>query len=62
VWCENDRRPLDPDGNNTLIDFGPPHEKRFSEKKANPRSESAGLVVVSVQDAGMYYCLILVIR
>jgi len=47
-------RPLNLDWNDIPIDFGPFREKRFSREKANPQSESAGLVIVSVQDAGLY--------
>ncbi|HUW86068.1 MAG TPA: hypothetical protein VMV55_04235, partial [Methanoregula sp.] len=52
-------RLADLDWKDIPMDAGPPMEKRFSIKKAKQLIESAGLSVVSVQDAGPYHYLIL---
>jgi len=52
-------RLADLDWKDIPMDVGPPLEKRFSIKKAKQLIESAGLSVVSVQDAGPCHYLIL---
>jgi len=52
-------RLVDLDWKDIPMDFGPPKEKRFSEKKAQDLIESAGFRVFSVQDAGPYHYLII---
>jgi ubiquinone/menaquinone biosynthesis C-methylase UbiE len=52
-------RLADLDWKDMPMEFGPPMEKRFSIRKAKQLIESAGLKVLSVQDAGPYHYLIL---
>ena len=52
-------RLADLDWKDMPMDFGPPQEKRFSVKKTEHLINSAGLSVLSVQDAGPYHYLIL---
>jgi ubiquinone/menaquinone biosynthesis C-methylase UbiE len=54
-----DGRVADLDWKDAPMAIGPPKEKRFSETKAQTLIESAGLKVLSVQDAGPYHYLIL---
>jgi ubiquinone/menaquinone biosynthesis C-methylase UbiE len=63
---QNAKEMLKPDGRVADLDWkdapmaiGPPPEKRFPEKKVRSLIESAGLRVLSVQDAGLYHYLIL---
>jgi ubiquinone/menaquinone biosynthesis C-methylase UbiE len=52
-------RVVDLDWKDQPMVLGPPPEKRFSVEKARNLMESAGLRILSVQDAGPYHYLII---
>lgn len=49
---------IDLDWKDIPMDFGPPHEKRFSVGKAENMIQSAGFRILSIQDSGPYHYLI----
>jgi ubiquinone/menaquinone biosynthesis C-methylase UbiE len=50
---------IDLDWKDEPMEFGPPHQKRFSTDKARYLIESAGFTIKSVNDAGPYHYLII---
>jgi ubiquinone/menaquinone biosynthesis C-methylase UbiE len=53
---------IDLDWKDDPMEFGPPHQKRFSIDKARYLIESAGFTIISVNDAGPYHYLIIASR